>query len=410
MKIGIVTTWFERGAAYVSKQFKEVWEKEHDIFIYARGGETIAKYDPNWKKGNITYGKRYDYSNLDIIDLVHFEKWITSNNLDIVFFNEQHLWKPVLLCNKLGVKIGSYIDYYTEDTVPLFEAYDFLICNTKRHHSVFNWHPHSYYVPWGTNTNIYNDSQRHKVDKNRLIFFHSAGMNPYRKGTDLVIKAFNKLSSTKSKLIIHTQTKIDIFFPETKSIIKDLIANDKLEIINKTVPAPGLYKLGDIYVYPSRLEGIGLTIAEASACGLPVITTDIAPMNEFVKDGVNGKLVKVESQTKRKDGYYWKESVVDIDDLAKQMQFFIDNLEDIETLKDNSYKYAQDKLSWQKNSIQLTDIILEVSKTDKNVNKCINDEILKYEASRGYWYYLANTKLYQNTKRKLLNIKKRLFL
>jgi len=42
-----------------------------------------------------------------------------------------------------------------------------------------------------------------------------------------------------------------------------------------------------------------LCAPEALACGLPVITTDNAPMNEFVQDGVNGKLVKVKRFQKR---------------------------------------------------------------------------------------------------------------
>ena len=86
-KIGIVTTWFERGAAYVSKQFKEVWEEENEIFIYARGGEDVALNDPKWQTENITYGQRYSYTNLDLINLYHFEQWIENNNLEIVFFN-----------------------------------------------------------------------------------------------------------------------------------------------------------------------------------------------------------------------------------------------------------------------------------------------------------------------------------
>ena len=99
-KIGIVTTWFERGAAYVSKQFKEVWEEENEIYIYARGGEDVALNDPKWQAKNIAYGQRYSYTNLDLINLNHFKKWIESNDLDIVFFNEQHIWDPILLCKK----------------------------------------------------------------------------------------------------------------------------------------------------------------------------------------------------------------------------------------------------------------------------------------------------------------------
>lgn len=403
MRIGIVTTWFERGAAYVSKQFKEVWEKENDIFIYARGGELISKNDSNWTSSDITYGKRYNYSILDIIDLKHFENWIKSKNLDIVFFNEQHLWGPVLLCQKLNIKTGAYIDYYTQQTVPFFGIYDFLICNTKKHLSVFDWHNQIYYIPWGTNTDIYNTSQRKKLDKNNITFFHSAGMNPYRKGTDLVIKAFEQLDSNQNKLIIHTQTNIFNFFPEIKKIINKLKKKGKLQIIQKTVSAPGLYHLGDVYVYPSRLEGIGLTLAEASACAMPVITTNNAPMNEFIINNINGKLVKVKSYSKRKDGYFWEESEVDINDLTTQMKFYSKNLNKLDLYKDKSFAFAEKKLCWKKNSKKLNDILYKIKVSKKKYNPKVFDEIQKYENSRGYWYYFANTTYYQKLKNLLLN-------
>ena len=213
MRVGIVTSWFERGAAYVSRQYRDVWQEKHDVFIYARGGEFVDKDDSNWNNGNISYGKRYEYTALDLIDLVHFKSWIEENHLDLIFFNEQQLWQPVLLCHQLGIKIGSYIDYYTKETNPFFGIFDFLICNTKRHYSVFKWHPQIFYIPWGTQTEIFNEEQRKLADKKEITFFHSAGMNPYRKGTDKVILAFSKLGSDKAKLIIHAQTNILNFFP-----------------------------------------------------------------------------------------------------------------------------------------------------------------------------------------------------
>ncbi len=409
-KIGIVTTWFERGAAYVSKQFKEVWEQEHEVFIYARGGEDIAKLNREWNKGNITYGKRFNFSNLDLIDLKQFKEWILSNNLDIVFFNEQHLWKPVLLCHDLKVKTGAYIDYYTKQTVPFFELYDFVVCKTHRHFKIFDWHPNPFYIPWGTDTKLYNKQQQKKTSKNEIVFFHSAGMNPYRKGCDYVIRAFSQLKFQKAKLIIHTQTKITNFFPELTQEINELKKRGKLEIIEKTVPAPGLYYLGDIYVYPSRLEGIGLTIAEASACGMPVITTNTAPMNEFVKSNINGKLVKVKSQKKRNDGYYWDESEIDLEDLKNQMQFYVDNIKLLDQFKDDSYSFAHTNLSWQKNSNYLLSLVHEVGNLEFKEKDVIYDVIKKHEASRGLYFYIANTKIYRNLKRFFINTIKRLSL
>jgi len=398
-KIGIVTTWFERGAAYVSKQFKEVWEQENEIYIYARGGESVAKNDPNWEVDQLTYGKRYPHTRLAIIDIDHFKKWIKEHELDIVFFNEQHLWKPVLAAKELNVTIGSYIDYYTKETVPLFGIYDFLICNTKRHYSVFEWHPQAFYVPWGTDLDVYNETQQKAIDPEIITFFHSAGMNPYRKGTDYVVKAFDRITSLNAKLIIHTQVDITEFFPKLKSLVQRLIQEGKLELIQETVTAPGLYHKGDVYVYPTRLEGIGLTIAEASACGLPVITTNEAPMNEFVVDGENGKLVQVASTKERGDGYYWEESYVDIDDLVEQLNHYISNMDTLKVQKERALKYAQTHLSWTNNSIKLLEVLNHVK--PKEMEEDLKQQILAFEKNRGLKFYIGNLVVYQKIKTRI---------
>lgn len=46
------------------------------------------------------------------------------------------------------------------------------------------------------------------------------------------------------------------------------------------------------FVFPTLMESLGLVSLEALSCGIPVITYDRAPMNDFVVDGVNGFLFK----------------------------------------------------------------------------------------------------------------------
>ena len=159
-----------------------------------------------------------------------------------------------------------------------------------------------HYIPWGTSTNVYIPIERTSSQADYLNFFHSAGYSPYRKGTDLLLRAFDKVQG-KAKLIIHTQVDLKLFMPRLLSSIQRMEINGKLEVIKGTYGAPGLYHLGDAYVYPSRLDGIGLTIFEALSCGLPVITTDAQPMNERINQDI-GRLVYVENRISSSDGYY----------------------------------------------------------------------------------------------------------
>lgn len=48
------------------------------------------------------------------------------------------------------------------------------------------------------------------------------------------------------------------------------------------------YAAADIYVSPSLEDSFGLPVAEAMACGLPVITSAFAGVSEFVRDGSDG--------------------------------------------------------------------------------------------------------------------------
>lgn len=54
---------------------------------------------------------------------------------------------------------------------------------------------------------------------------------------------------------------------------------------------PSLYAAHDVFVFPSLVEGMPLTLLEAMASGMPVVTTDTCGMADVVENGVNGLLV-----------------------------------------------------------------------------------------------------------------------
>lgn len=394
MRIGIVTTWFERGAAYVSRAYMDNLRSEgHEVYIYARGGERRKTEDPKWNGDYVTWGYSLIGSN---INDRHFFKWIESNRLDAILFNEQTIYRTVALTKKKfpDVKLAAYIDYYTETSLPYFNIYDFVICNTKRHLQALDRHPQAYYLKWGTDVELFSNESFERGNHEKVVFFHSAGMS-VRKGTDVLVDAFidGKLYE-KSELIIHTQIPVERICRYSK----EELLKFGIQVIEKTVTAPGLYYLGDVYVYPTRLDGLGLTMYEALACGLPVITTDYPPMNEVIDENV-GRLVKVERNYSREDAYYWPMSVCDKESLIKCMEDYISNPELLKEQRKNAREKAVSEFDWKKHAGELSDIF---EKADiREMDLALFDAIIKVKTIRKMKDSLLQHKMVVKMKRLL---------
>jgi glycosyltransferase involved in cell wall biosynthesis len=114
-----------------------------------------------------------------------------------------------------------------------------------------------------------------KVSGPARHFIHNAGLVDHddRKGTRDTIKAFSRLSRRDVKLTVRLQKEVPL--PPM---------DDRVEVIIGNFSHPSqLYATGDICVQPSKMEGIGFMVLEPACVGLPVITTDYPPMNEFIQ-------------------------------------------------------------------------------------------------------------------------------
>ena len=110
------------------------------------------------------------------------------------------------------------------------------------------------------------------------------------------------------------------------------------------MPAPGLYHLGRILVFPSKLEGLGLPLLEGLAAGMPAIVADAPPMNEFVRPGTNGVVVRVALRRVRQDGIAFPEAILDVRELALQMAELALDVEATVRLATGARRYAEAEL------------------------------------------------------------------
>lgn len=75
---------------------------------------------------------------------------------------------------------------------------------------------------------------------------------------------------------------------------RDLGLADRVRFEGWVGPADkaALLDAADIYVLPSHNEGLPMSVLEAMAHGLPVVTTDVGGLPELVTDGVHGRMVR----------------------------------------------------------------------------------------------------------------------
>ncbi len=126
--------------------------------------------------------------------------------------------------------------------------------------------------------------------------------------------------------------------PNLKIIVTGYISHNDL---------PAYYSLMDVFVHPSRRDGMPNAVLEAMACGKTVIATPVGGVKDVVVDGVNGLLVNVSdveglaekvaealSQPEKREsiGRAAREAVLSRFTLEKELQ---SNLDVYQTLRGN---------------------------------------------------------------------------
>ncbi len=176
-------------------------------------------------------------------------------------------------------------------------------------------------------------------DKRILLFY---GALDQRKGIDMLLEALALISDksvcaiivgtgTQKEKLIHLASGLNI---KERVVFLDWMKNEEL---------PGLLNAADVFVYPSRSSGgweeqFGYAMAEASACGVPVMATRSGSVEEVIIDGKGGILVEPNSPGQLAAGIG---KILSDDNLRKQMGEYGRKF----TVENFSHRVVADKLS-----------------------------------------------------------------
>lgn len=115
-----------------------------------------------------------------------------------------------------------------------------------------------------------------------------------QKGFDLLIEAWKRLKLDNTRLIIAGSG------PDKDNLNEQIIKDNLTEQINlcgDISDMPDFYKRLDLFIMPSRWEGLGIAALEAGACGVPVVASAVGGLSDFINNetGWTFKVGDVES-------------------------------------------------------------------------------------------------------------------
>ncbi len=126
----------------------------------------------------------------------------------------------------------------------------------------------------------------------RLLFL---GVEWERKGGPIVLDTFRLLQQMGLNPTLHI---IGVVPPDDLSGDKNITVIPFLDKNNQAERAEmvKIMEASDILFVPTRAECAGVVFSEASAFGLPSVSTDTGGVGTLVRDGINGYLLPIEAQ------------------------------------------------------------------------------------------------------------------
>jgi glycosyltransferase involved in cell wall biosynthesis len=139
--------------------------------------------------------------------------------------------------------------------------------------------------------------KRINLPENNTVIF--TGRLSSEKGVDYLIRGFVQLKKAQP-----CQLLIIADGPERENIvrlIKKCNTGDSVLLVSGAEEVAPYLAASDVFVLPSRFEGLSNALLEAMSCWLPVISTRVGGSKDVIQDGVNGLLVDVDQEEELAD-------------------------------------------------------------------------------------------------------------
>ena len=259
---------------------------------------------------------RYGYDYIPVVTSLYAKAVLSKESLKnaVIIENINHIpfFSPILFKNCSIVGIIHHIgmrQLYEEAPRPLAKCIDFVErkLTPKVYHKIpiitvskssekilrsLGYH-NVYVVPPGVDFDkLYSMSRRYVKEKLLVLYF---GRIMRYKRVHEIIKAFKILKKEvpKAKLCIAGRVSSPHYFNQLKLLVRKLGLTDSVRFLGDVLEEEkvAILSKAQVLVATSIMEGWGITVIEANACGTPVVGYDVPGLRDSIKHMETGILV-----------------------------------------------------------------------------------------------------------------------
>ena len=335
-----------------------------DLSVVATA-ENLGEYAPNFQKaGYDVYHRPCPKVALSIKRFIYywkFLKFLRRGGFDVVHIHSSGLFFGMSLCAKI-VGIRSVYTFHNvfpthwysrpyhvflrwsaklifnckfqtiSDSVYENELTRFKNQTTKIH----NWYGNKRFFPARQNEKNEIRSEL-GVPKDSLVFISVGGCSEIKRHTDIIKAMPAVLEVFPNSVYLHLGEGISL--NKEIELAKQLGVSDHIYFGGNKNDVRKYLVAADIYVMPSRFEGISLTTVEAMASGIPTILYDVSGLRDFNKEGKFSLLIPE-----------------DFSVLSQKIIYLRRNPDEGAEMAGRARKYVEDKYSMEKNARQIFEL------------------------------------------------------
>jgi 1,2-diacylglycerol 3-alpha-glucosyltransferase len=312
MRIGISSWWFNRGQAVVGRHLRSAFDAlGHETFVLARPSRDVSvrplfiDRGDVWDQPRITEASDYEIPEAELL------AWARETGIEVCFFDQNYQFDEIAALRESGVRtVGRFVweQFSVTDVEPAKGAFDLVYsmhaAEQERYAGLGIESPR---VHWGVHPELLDIAAQVKsgrtgreAEDSAVVFMFPGGFMSKRKPLDPVLDAFRQTQDERFRLIVKAQVD-----RKAKKVMRAAKRDRRIELITDDLPTDEhlrLFASADVSLAPSRWEGLGLHLYEALAFGVPTVVNDSPPMNEVIRDGESGLLVRPVPDGEAKSG------------------------------------------------------------------------------------------------------------